>query len=149
MTETVERTRDVMGELHPPVLDDYGLFAALHWYGDQFSKRTDIAVLFEGEELEPRLASDVESALFHIAQEALTNVAKHAHAKTVTLTLERVDGSTRLIIADDGEGFDPGGDAPHGWGMITMRERAESVGSRVRVDSAPGKGTRVIVELGG
>jgi signal transduction histidine kinase len=149
VTETVERTRDVMSDLHPPVLDDYGLLAALRWYGDRFSKRTDIATLFEGKELAPRLAPDVESALFRIAQEALTNVARHTHAKTVTLTLERADGGAQLIIADDGAGFDPARDAPRGWGMITMRERAESVGGRMRVESAPGKGTRVIVESGG
>ena len=145
--ETIERTRDIMGELHPPVLDDFGLMAALRWYGERFSKRTDIAALFEGEELVPRLAPEVERALFRIAQEALTNVAKHANAKTVTLTLEGADAGAQLIIADDGVGFDPARDARRGWGLTTMRERAESVGGRLRVESTPGKGTRVVVEV--
>jgi PAS domain S-box-containing protein len=153
VAETVERTRDVMGELRPPVLDDYGLLAALRWYGDRFAQRTNVATIVRGEELTPRLPPAVETALFRIVQEALTNVSKHARAKKVTLTLEPVDGGARLTIADDGIGLDPARcaapGAARGWGMLTMRERAQAMGGELRVESAPGEGTRLVVEVGG
>ncbi|GAH53336.1 unnamed protein product, partial [marine sediment metagenome] len=86
--QTAEQIRDVMSTLRPPVLDEYGLVAALHWYGEQYARRTNIEVLVEGEEPVPRLAARVENALFRIAQEALTNVAKHAQAMQVTVAIE-------------------------------------------------------------
>ena len=140
-----------MTDLRPPVLDDYGLAAALHWYGEQFARRTGIAVAVEGEELAPRLAARVESVLFHIAQEALTNVAKHARAKNITVTAQVQGDMLRLVVADDGIGFDsahmtePGGN--HGWGLLIMTERAEAVGGRCQIESIPGHGTQVIVEV--
>jgi len=152
VTETAEHIRDVMADLRPPVLDDYGLLAALRWYGERFSQRTAVATVVQGEELAPRLPPAVEMALFCIAQEALTNVAKHAQARQVTMMLEGMAGGVRLTIADDGDGFDPTaprrpGERP-GWGLITMRERAQAVDGHLQVESAPGQGTRVVVEVG-
>lgn len=149
--QTAERIRDVMTDLRPPVLDEYGLVAALYWYGEQFTRRTGIAVAVEGEELAPRLAARLESALFNIAQEALTNVAKHAQAKNVRVTVQGQGDALRLVIADDGIGFDsacamePG--AGHGWGLLIMTERAQAVGGCCRIESAPGRGTHVTVEV--
>jgi signal transduction histidine kinase len=149
--QTAERIRDVMSDLRPPVLDDYGLLAALHWYGEQFARRTGIAIDVEGEEPVPRLATRVESALFRITQEALTNVAKHAQATNVLVSVHVQDESLRLIVADDGIGFDSGPKAGpgagHGWGLLSMTERAEGVGGRCRIESVPGQGTRVSVEV--
>ncbi|MFQ5857357.1 MAG: ATP-binding protein [Anaerolineae bacterium] len=157
--QTAERIRDVMANLRPPVLDDYGLVATLHWYGEQFARRTDIAIAVEGEEPVPRLAARVENALFRIAQETLTNVAKHAQATQVTVTVEVEGGTLRLVVADDGIGFDPSTtlraspapladpDGGRGWGLLTMTERAEVVGGRCHIESYPGQGTRVIVEV--
>ena len=149
--QTAERIRDVMAHLRPPVLDDYGLVAALHWYGEQFARRTGIAIVVEGEEPAPRLATRVESALFRITQEALTNVAKHAQATNVLVSVHVQDEILRLIVADDGIGFDSGtvaGPGPgHGWGLLTMSERAEGVGGRCRIESVSGTGTHVSVEV--
>ena len=157
--QTAERIRDVMAHLRPPVLDDYGLVAALRWYGEQFARRTDIAIAIEGEEPIPRLAARVENALFRIAQEALTNVAKHAQATQVTVTVEVDSGTLRLVVADDGVGFDPSttlraslaplaeSDGDRGWGLLTMTERAEAVGGHCRIESNPKQGTQVIVEV--
>ncbi|MCK4788799.1 MAG: sensor histidine kinase [Desulfobacteraceae bacterium] len=132
MEQTAERIRDAMADLRPPVLDDYGLVAALHWYVDQFARRTDIAVIVEGEEPVPRLDTRVENTLFRIAQEALTNVAKHAQATQVTVTIKVDSGTLRLVVADDGIGFDPAHlPAPDGgqhFGLLIMSERAEAVG---------------------
>jgi signal transduction histidine kinase len=149
--QLTERIRDVMADLRPPVLDDYGLVAALQWYGEQFTGRTGIPVAVERAELAPRPAAHVENALFRIAQEALTNVAKHAQATQVTLRVEVDDQTLRLVVSDDGIGFDPahlaepGGS--RGWGLLTMTERAEAAGGCCSIESGPGQGTQVVVEV--
>lgn len=150
--DTMGSIRNVMTDLRPPVLDDYGLVATLRWYGTQFSTRAGVPALVEGEELTPRLPQDVETALFRIAQEALTNVSKHARATQVRITLETGADNVRLTIADDGVGFDPALLREHGegskWGLINIRERAEAFGGTLQVDTAPGKGTRISVQVG-
>jgi signal transduction histidine kinase len=148
---TAEQIRDLMAYLRPPVLDDYGLVAALHWYGAQLARRTHIGIAVQGEEPVPRLAAHLENALFRIAQEALTNVAKHAQATQVTVTVEVDSETLRLVVADDGIGFDAANLAESsgdwGWGLLTMTERAEAVGGRCHVESSLGHGTQVIVEV--
>lgn len=149
--ETTERMRDVMVELRPAVLDDYGLLAALRWYGDKFSSRTKIAVHVEGKQNTERLEPSVENALFRIAQEALTNVAKHAEATTVTVRLDIDGGYATMTISDNGKGFThvPSlrGKGVGSWGILTMRERAERVGGRFEIDSGGAIGTTVKVEV--
>lgn len=146
--QTTERIRDVMADLRPPMLDDYGLVATLRWFGTQFASRTALSIAISGEEPAPRLAPPTENALFRVATEALTNVAKHAQATQVTVSVECTDEALRIIVEDDGTGFDPhietepGED--RGWGLITMAERIESVGGRFWVESGPyNGGTRV------
>jgi len=150
--ETMEHIRDVMAELRPPVLDDYGLLASLRWYGQRFAQRTGLAIATQGADPTPRLPLATEITLFRIAQEALTNAARHAQAHQVSVTLDAAAGGVRLTIADDGIGFDPElhtqPNGRHAWGLLTMSERAESTGGRLVMDAAPGRGTRVIVEVG-
>jgi signal transduction histidine kinase len=149
--QTTERIRDVMADLRPPVLDDYGLTAALRWYAEQFTSRMGIAATVHGKELVPRPNTSIENALFRISQEALTNVAKHAHATQVTVTVDADDAAIHMVIADDGVGFDPssaGGPGEQcGWGLLNMAERAEALGGHCRVESQYQQGTRVIVEV--
>jgi two-component system sensor histidine kinase UhpB len=149
--QTAERVRNVMVDLRPPVLDDYGLLAALRWYGEQRLGPLGIAMSLEGTEPEPRLASAIELTLFRICQEALTNVIKHARARSVTVTMDTEPQTVRVTVADDGTGFDPESRSKLGprtsWGLLTMAERAASVGGRCAVESRPGGGTRVIVEV--
>jgi len=149
--ETIERIRDVMAELRPPVLDDYGLLVAVRWYSERFSERTGIATMLQGKEFSPRLPLVVEAALFRIFQEVLTNVAKHAQARQVSVILDEVGGIVQLTITDDGVGFDPAAlrqlkEQPR-WGLITIEERAKALGGNVHVKSAPGERTQVIVQL--
>ena len=145
---TVAHVRDVMAELRPPVLDDYGLLAALRHLVTGFSKRTGIAVNLSGVEPYPRLPPVVETAMVRISQEVLNNIVKHAHAKNVEISLDPASGRVVLEIADDGVGFDTSNlpDSGKHWGMITMRERAEAVGITFRLESAPGAGTRIVLE---
>lgn len=151
--QMVEQIRNVMAELRPAILDDFGLVAALRWYTRHFARHTDLAVLLDVEEppSAPRLPSDIETALFRLAQEALTNVLKHAHARLATCKLTIIDQTIRLMISDDGVGFNPSASRrPHQrWslGLMTMQERVEAVGGRLVIDSTPGQGTRIIAEV--
>ena len=144
----VANVRDVMAELRPPVLDDYGLLAALRQLVTEFAKRSGIAAELSGVDLLPRLPSIVETAMFRISQEALNNIAKHARAKKVEISLFAAPDRVVLDIADDGVGFDTNETPPdkQHWGMITMHERAEAVGIAFRLESAPGAGTRIALE---
>jgi len=148
--ETTERVRRVIAELRPPMLDEYGLLPTLRWCADQLAIRTDVEVVVRGQEPAPRLPSRVEDALVRIAQEALTNVAKHARATRVTITLGGTADGVRLTIGDNGVGFENGvidqRASPH-WGLLTMTERAAAVGGRCAIESQPGEGTQVIVEV--
>jgi two-component system sensor histidine kinase UhpB len=149
--QTTERIRDVMADLRPPVLDDYGLVAALRWYGEKIARRIEIPIEVEGEEPIPRLDSHIENALFRIVQEALTNVSKHAQASYVKISVD-VDGdSLRLTIVDDGVGFDSEAiiqpDNGQGWGLLSITERAEAAGGRCWIVSSPNQGTQVVVEI--
>lgn len=104
-----------------------------------------------GDEFEPRFGPPVEMTLFRLVQEALNNVAKHAHATEATIRAESADHSAGLTVADNGQGFDPGlldrhAGQPH-WGVLTMQQRAASVAGQLTVDSAPGRGTRVSVVI--
>jgi PAS domain S-box-containing protein len=149
--ETADSVREIMAELRPPVLDDFGLLAAARWLGKQFSQSTGINLQFAGQDPTPRLDRKVEMGLFRIIQEALNNVAKHARASQVTVTEEVQDDRVCLTIADNGIGFEPTQlgqpEGRHRWGLMNMNERALAAGGTCRIDSQPGQGTRVIVEV--
>ena len=151
LEETIENIRNVMMSLRPSVLDDYGLPGVLRWYVEQFNRRTGVPASLVEQGSPRRLPLAAEETLFRIAQEALANVAKYAHAEKVTVTLDREAGAARLTIADDGCGFDPAAcERPgkgHGWGLMIMRERAAATGAELAVESSPGHGTRVIVTV--
>jgi two-component system sensor histidine kinase UhpB len=148
--ETTDLVRDVMAKLRPPVLDDHGLTAALHWLAEQFFERTGVKVTVDAEELSARLPSNVETALFRIVQEALTNVAKHADATQVTVTLLSKGRDLRTTIMDNGTGFDSESALSAGQqrlGLIGMRERASGVGGKLVITSKPGEGTCISVDV--
>ncbi|MCB0244948.1 MAG: sensor histidine kinase, partial [Anaerolineae bacterium] len=127
----------------PPILDDMGLAAALKWYVQGFEGRRGIAGTFVLEGAPLRLPSEFETVLFRIAQESLTNVAKHAQASAVTVLLRFTPGMVSLLVEDDGRGFDANTRGLGGWGLLGMQERASLLGGECRVDSTAGEGTRV------
>jgi signal transduction histidine kinase len=143
--DTMSHVRNLMAELRPAALDDYGLVAALRTYAAEYSKRFGTGVGVSGSDPVPRLPLPAEIALFRIAQEALNNVAKHARATRVDVRLAEAGESVVLSITDNGTGFDASQQrmAKPSWGMTTMRERAEAVGATLTVDSTPGRGTRI------
>ena len=145
LSETTTSIREISSNLRPSVLDDGGLRPALAAYAQQFAQRTGIRVHTDCDEAADALAPATQSSLFRIAQEALTNCAKHAKAQHVTIQLRTGGGAASLVIADDGVGFDPGRRSGSGLGLVTMRQRAEFLGGRFDLDAAPGKGTRIAV----
>jgi PAS domain S-box-containing protein len=152
--QTMDTVSNLTSELRPPMLDDCGLLAALRWYASLFERRTGIEVSVGPDaETAPRLPTEAEAALFRIAQEALTNVARHARARRARVTLRRGVGAVTLRIADDGCGFDLGEARRQrsraSWGMITMRERAQAVGARFDIESMPGHGTTITIAIPG
>jgi PAS domain S-box-containing protein len=146
---TLQTIENVMAELRPPLLDEYGLAAALGGYAEEFCARSRIRVdVADAAEASRALSPDAALALFRIAQEALSNVAKHSGARHVDIRIARVPGGVELAVADDGCGFDPAAAATRGrWGMTTMRERAQAAGGEFSVSSAPREGTVVKVFL--
>jgi two-component system sensor histidine kinase UhpB len=137
-------------ELRPTALDDLGLRAALTNYVQDWSKRVGIAAhLHTSGFWDNRLRSDAETTLYRIAQEALTNVAKHSGAGTVEVILERRADQVVLIVEDDGVGFDTADEdrASHGFGLVGMQERAALVGANVEIESAVGQGTTILVRM--
>jgi PAS domain S-box-containing protein len=138
-------------ELRPTALDDLGLRAALANYINDWSRRAHVsAQLHTTGLLDDRLPSETETALYRIAQEALTNVAKHSQAKNVEVILERRRDHVLLIVEDDGVGFDPGGAAGvagQGFGLLGMRERAGLIGATLQIESSVGAGTTIFVRI--
>ena len=158
LVETLEKIarqidRDVdqlVWELRPTALDDLGLRAALANYVQDWSRRVNIPAEFHTSGLlDVRLASEAETTLYRVAQEALTNVAKHARARRVDVILERQADSVLLIVEDDGVGFDAGeGERTgQGFGLLGMQERAALVGATVEIESTAGKGTTVFLRM--
>jgi two-component system, NarL family, sensor kinase len=143
----IDEARRAIAGLRPSVLDDLGLGPSLE------SLARTVAGLEMDVAIDPcRLPAHVEVALYRIAQEALQNVMKHAAAQRVTLRLSTAEGRVRLLVEDDGRGFRPGQAARNrngdpSYGLVGMQERAELLGARLEVTSAPGAGTRVLVEL--
>jgi two-component system sensor histidine kinase UhpB len=144
----LEGVRRLALELRPPALDDLGLAEALAELCQRFRETSQTAISFDARGMRDRLSPDVELVLYRIAQEALTNVSKHAHATHVTVDLERTDTDVFLSIKDDGNGFDRsrftrGDGIGLGLGLFGMEERASLLGGTLRIWSEAGKGTEV------
>jgi PAS domain S-box-containing protein len=149
--ETTHKIRDVMADLNPPVLDEYGLMPAIKWYSGDFTNRTGIETQVSGDKLDPRLAPSVEKILFRLVQESLNNVAKHTRADRVVISVKSSKESVSVTVKDNGQGFDPRETKkpttePH-WGLLSMQQRAASIGAALAIDSTPGEGTQVCVKV--
>jgi len=144
---TLQDVRRLAVELRPKALDDFGLVPALERLADTFGEQTSIQVELESQLGDERLPSEIETALYRITQEALTNVVKHAQANHVSIVLARRDRSVTALIEDDGRGFTPAETRDDGLGILGMQERIGLVGGRLTLESAPGGGTTLAVEV--
>jgi two-component system, NarL family, sensor histidine kinase DevS len=161
MRRSLERARDqiqqtiaglegLITELRPAALDELGVAAALEALIDHARAASGLRVSADLDlafgDGRARLAPELESTLYRLAQEALNNVMKHAQARNVRISMEALGDSLVLTVADDGRGFDVE-DAPQRFGLVGMRERVVLAGGELEVESEPGAGTRVIAKL--
>jgi signal transduction histidine kinase/PAS domain-containing protein len=142
----------IIRDLRPTLLDDLGLLEALESYADTRLRPSGIQVTFETVGADMRLPPELETALFRVAQEAMSNIARHARAENVSLTLEVQDGLVAIDIEDDGQGFDveatfARGEGGSPFGLMGMRERVDLLGGTLVVESRPGEGTSVGVRV--
>jgi signal transduction histidine kinase len=144
---TLQDVRRLAVELRPKVLDDFGLVPALERLTSSFAEQTGIEVDLEAGAISDRLPAEVETAIYRIVQESLTNVVKHSHAHRVSVLLTRSDGRIKAVIEDDGTGFDPEAGTADGIGLIGMRERIELLDGTLAVESSERSGTTVAVEV--
>lgn len=148
--ELIGQVRQLSLDLRPAMLDDFGLLPTLEWFFERYTRRTQIEVNFRHQGLDDRrFASELETAVYRVAQEALTNVARYAQVSSVEVTAWATEEQLRLQVSDEGTGFLPeekaGGFASRG--LAGMHERISLVGGELQILSAPGEGTQVIVAL--
>lgn len=149
---TLRAIRNLSIDLRPSALDDLGLLPALRWYVKEYQKKCAIEVDFQASGLKERLPAEMETALYRIVQEALTNTAKHANAHKVRIQLKENEQQVKATIIDDGQGFDyegllknPGQE--RGLGLAGMQERAVLLSGTLAIRAAPGRGTIVEVRI--
>jgi signal transduction histidine kinase len=150
--QTITAMRQLSMDLRPAMLDELGLIPTLRWYAQNFSKRLGIDSQFQAIGFEEKLPSQIETAFYRIVQEALNNISKHAEASQVEISLEQKDSTIYASIIDNGRGFDldkvlhP--ESPErGFGIIGMQERISFLGGKIDIQSRPGFGTRIHIEV--
>lgn len=151
LEKAMQEVRRISRNLRPSELDDLGLVPAVRSLTEEFAERTGVRVELGFAGLPEKLPADTELNLYRIFQEALGNIERHAHARVVEVQLALEGPILRARIRDDGRGFDPhrprAGGGRTGMGLVDMRERAEFVGGRCAVSSAPGQGTEIVIEM--
>lgn len=147
VASTMQDVRRIALELRPKVLDDFGLVSALERLATTFSSQTGITVDLEARLGAERLPAEVETALYRIVQEGLTNMAKHADPSRASVLVTPKNGRVLLVLEDDGIGFDAGQAEGSGLGLEGMRERVELIEGRMTIESSAGIGTTLVVEV--
>lgn len=150
----LDQVRNLALLMRPAMLDDLGLESALRWLANSQAERAGYHMTFTCAGLQPRPPREIETTCYRIAQEALTNIARHAHAHNADMDLRvaSANGMLHLTVRDDGVGFDLDTMRKHAvegmsMGLLGMEERARSVGGTLRIESAPGRGTRLLLTL--
>jgi signal transduction histidine kinase len=147
LEHTVHAVRDIAMGLRPSMLDDLGLGPALEWQAREFARRHDIPVTVDIAARLDALDDAERTAIYRIVQEALTNCARHARAKSVRISLRQQDDRLHLTVDDDGQGFVLEDQSGPGVGLVGMAERAREIGASLTIESTPGNGTSLRVEL--
>jgi signal transduction histidine kinase len=149
--QALTNMRDLVTDLRPALLDDIGLAAALRHYKDRFVSIARVETTLTLENIQHRLPGEIETILFRVAQEALTNIARHSEAKQAWIDLRHTHDRVTLKIKDNGRGFDqnlpPDGDDRTGWGLLGIRERVKPANGEMKIQSAPGQGTILTVRI--
>jgi signal transduction histidine kinase len=144
--QTLRSVRDLAVGLRPSVLD-LGLLPALQWQARQFSKLTQMQVRIQSDGDLDHVPEEQRTCIYRVVQESLTNAAKHANAKSVTIKIRQSSGRLNVTVQDDGAGFRKDSGSERGMGLVGMQERVRELGGMLRVDSHPARGTAIHVEL--
>ena len=147
VVSTLQDVRRLAVELRPAALDDFGLMPAIERLRDSVEEQGELSVDVQSELGDERLPATVETALYRIAQEAFTNVLKHAGAHRVAVKLSRRDDAVTLVVHDDGKGFDQAEIRDGSLGLVGMRERVALLGGRLAIESSEGAGTMLRAEV--
>jgi signal transduction histidine kinase len=144
----LDQVRAISLDLRPSVLDDWGLTAAVRWYAERHSEHSGLVVTVRSRLGDDRFPTDIETGCFRITQEAVTNAMRHAHAQRMTIDLRRQNGGIKVVMSDDGQGFDVAAArqraaAGASLGLLGMQERTFLLGGDLRIVSTPGRGTKV------
>jgi two-component system sensor histidine kinase UhpB len=152
--QTLRAIRNLSFDLRPSALDDLGLLPALRWYIKEYQQKCALEVNFQASGFKERLPAELETVLYRIVQEALTNTARHAQAQKVIVRLEESKHEIHAIVSDNGSGFDaekvkkmPGAGQEHGWGLVGMHERASLLDGHLTITSRPEQGTTIDVSI--
>jgi signal transduction histidine kinase len=147
VVDTLQNVRRLAVELRPAALDDFGLVSAVERLVEGFRESTDIEVALETSIGEERLGNEIETTIYRLVQEALTNVLKHASATRVSISLVRKQGSVSAVVEDDGRGFDVADARADALGLVGMQERAALLDGLITIESGPGRGTTVALDV--
>ncbi|MCK5010584.1 MAG: sensor histidine kinase, partial [Deltaproteobacteria bacterium] len=152
LVRTLENLRRLSYDLRPSMLDDLGLIPTLRWYAESYAKRLGIPINFKITALDKRLDLEIETAIYRIVQEALTNIAKYAQAKEVRISLEKKGSRLITKVEDKGKGFTlktsvSGENYYQGSGILGMKERIYNLGGTFHIESKQGVGTKLLVEI--
>ena len=152
LVSTLENLRRLSYDLRPSMLDDLGLIPTLRWYTESYAKRLGIPINFKITALDKRLDLEIETAIYRIVQEALTNIAKYAQAKEVHISLEKKGSRLITKVEDNGKGFTlktsvSGENYYQGSGILGMKERIYNLGGTFHIESKQGVGTKLLVEI--
>ena len=146
---TIKRMRKIVSELRPSMLDDLGLVPAIEWQVKEFQKRTGIRSRLRSNVEEADITPERSAAVFRVVQEALTNVMRHAKAKSVQIDLQKKNGLLKISVSDDGRGMKNGVITDiKSLGILGMKERILRIGGDFKIHSTLGSGTRVEIVLG-
>ena len=147
VVSALQDVRRLAVELRPAVLDDFGLVPALERLTDGFAEQPDVRIDFHSALGELRLRSEIETTLYRVVQEALTNIVKHANAHNISVSIARRTSTVAAVIEDDGAGFDPRAVREESVGLLGMRERLSFVDGRLEIESRLGAGTTIVAEV--
>jgi PAS domain S-box-containing protein len=151
LNDTIQSIRNIISEMRPSVLEDYGLFAAIKWYAEKYSERTGIQTRIKGSEIEKRLPKEIESSIFRIIQELFNNAAKYSKADKIMVNFQEEDDKINIEVRDDGIGFKiddiKDSDGPTGMGILSMEDRVVALGGEFELKTAPGQGTKIKIIL--
>jgi signal transduction histidine kinase len=143
--KTANEVRDLALLLRPSMLDDFGLVPALNWHGREMAKRTGLKIVISADDAADRLPDEHTTCIYRMVQEAVSNAVRHAHASTIEVVVRREAERVLFSVQDDGAGFDTR--VVRGLGLLGMEERVRRLGGQLRLDSQPGRGTRISAEL--